>query len=312
MTPRNSVADGHEHKQCYVPNGGLGSGMPCHPEQDVSLCCPFGWSCLSNGLCRPSIANDRDYLSHVFRFGCTDHSWNSPNCTQVCRGCMLRHSNFCDRNADIFLADDNLDGPQGVRVCNEAAGTYCCQRDFDCCSNSSLILNLGQATNVRTIVRPTSLPSDQDEAVKRSSIAKEVVIGIAGGFSIAALVFVMCWTYIIYQRRRRLRLAQMKDDEKQKGPKELDAVEPSMKFERRSSYMLPGDSANPVELDSTNTRSELDTRSSRIEPSRMNSFATTNTASAISPLSDTATLVTPIVMELEAPYKIDRRPTSPG
>jgi hypothetical protein len=220
---------------------------------------------------------------------------------------------YFHEGTNISLADDNLDGPQGVRICDEAAGTYCCQRDYDCCSNSSLVLNLGPGTNVRTIVRPTSLPPDQDEGEKKSSIAKQVVIGIAGGFSVAAILFMVCWSCIIYQRRRRMRLAQLKADEKSdRGPKELDAVDTSMRFERRSSYMAPGDSSNPVELDSMNTRSELDTISSRIEPSRMNSYATSNTASGISPLSEVATLVTPIVMELEAPYKIDRSPTSPG
>jgi hypothetical protein len=81
-------ADTHDngHRQCYLPSGGVSFGATCHHEQEVSSCCGFGWTCLSNGLCQSSAGNERNYRSKMFRPSCTDHTWTSPNCTQICRG----------------------------------------------------------------------------------------------------------------------------------------------------------------------------------------------------------------------------------
>ena len=66
---------------CYYPNGDSDQNhSPCDPKADVSVCCSFGFECLSNGLC-----NDIRYLNYqrVLRGGCTDKSW-SEGCGKVC------------------------------------------------------------------------------------------------------------------------------------------------------------------------------------------------------------------------------------
>ena len=122
------------------------------------------------------------------------------------------------------------------------------------------------------------------------------MIGIGVGFSIAAVVFLIAGVLWMYRKRRLARRTDSKavlDD-----AKELDAVETGIPRLRRvgSDYTL-GSSASPIELDAIPTRSELDTM-----PSRSDGWENT----VASPVSDVGTLVTPIRLELEAPFKIDR------
>lgn len=73
-------------QNCYYPNGDLsteGDG-PCSSEPD-SPCCPLNWQCLSNGLC---YLENAGYLG---RYTCTDRTWKSSNCPQICtHGSLLR------------------------------------------------------------------------------------------------------------------------------------------------------------------------------------------------------------------------------
>jgi hypothetical protein len=157
-----------------------------------------------------------------------------------------------------------------------------------------------------TIVRPKTFPDDDE---KKPAVARETIIGVAGGFSIAAGLFVIAWATILYRRHRKLKQLLSKDSEKGRV-NELDAVDTGVETERPSSYMAPGDSSNPVELESTNTRSELDSLPPRSAITRR---GTDHTLSTISPLSpDIGTLVTPIILEMEAPFKGSNMPSRPG
>ena len=63
---------------CYYPNGNPSSGdIPCSSSGD-GPCCPLNWSCESNGLCY--LAN----AGYYGRYTCTDQTWDSPNCPQIC------------------------------------------------------------------------------------------------------------------------------------------------------------------------------------------------------------------------------------
>ena len=71
---------------CYRPNGDLVQDLnyaPCHKSATASgsMCCNlnralFPDTCTSEGLCR----NGDD----VFRDSCTDPTWKSPECVQLC------------------------------------------------------------------------------------------------------------------------------------------------------------------------------------------------------------------------------------
>ena len=147
------------------------------------------------------------------------------------------------------------------------------------------------------IVRPTSTPSDAPSKFAKADYTRETVIGMGVGFSIAAVVFVIGGVIWMYRKRRQARKDGAKailDD-----AKELDAVETGLPKLRTvgSEYTL-GDSTSPIELDAIPTRSELDSM-----PSRADQWG-----DSVSPISEGGTLVTPIRLELEAPFKVDHRP----
>lgn len=63
--------------------------LPCNPDVENGPCCPFGWVCLSNGLCEPSAElkknNSAAYVTDFYtEFGCTDPTYNAENCLNIC------------------------------------------------------------------------------------------------------------------------------------------------------------------------------------------------------------------------------------
>jgi hypothetical protein len=202
----------------------------------------------------------------------------------------------------ILAEDDNIDSSHGLQVCDEATGSYCCQRDYDCCQNSTLIVNLGHAEVVTTVVRPTSVAKRPASGKgSKNEFTKETVIGVGVGFSTAAVIFIIGAFACVYKRKRRLNRKAEKSiwDE----ARELDAVDtglPKLTATHTECIDQPGDSANPIELDTMPTRSELDTLPSRSEWDHI--------VSPIATGSEVGTLVTPVRVELEAPFKTDGRP----
>ena len=83
-------------QQCYFTDGSAAlDDLPCRDnatESNPSMCCGPGAFCLSNGLCTDGL-----YLS---RGSCTDHSFGSPNCAQICTQC--KPSTVEDQRYDSF------------------------------------------------------------------------------------------------------------------------------------------------------------------------------------------------------------------
>lgn len=70
---------------CFWPDGKNATGLiPCKPDADVSHCCRDADMCLTNGMCISS------GLSSPVRRGCTDKTWKSPDCPNVCNIGKLR------------------------------------------------------------------------------------------------------------------------------------------------------------------------------------------------------------------------------
>ncbi|KAK5111636.1 hypothetical protein LTR62_004740 [Meristemomyces frigidus] len=68
-------------QDCYYPNGDLSPTDAACSNETGSQCCPYQWDCLSNGLCH--YFNQTD--SSIFgRYTCTDQTWQSGNCPQIC------------------------------------------------------------------------------------------------------------------------------------------------------------------------------------------------------------------------------------
>lgn len=73
------VANCQNQASCYYPNGDLSkeNDIPCSSAPG-SACCPMNWQCLDNGLCY------LDNAQYYGRYTCTDKSWKSSGCPQIC------------------------------------------------------------------------------------------------------------------------------------------------------------------------------------------------------------------------------------
>jgi hypothetical protein len=72
--------------QCYYPNGMVyAPSIVCNNSTKYSTCCGSAgdgveWECLTNNLCK----NTSDISTKYERGGCSDPSWKSPECANVC------------------------------------------------------------------------------------------------------------------------------------------------------------------------------------------------------------------------------------
>ncbi|MCJ1287490.1 hypothetical protein MMC26_006842 [Xylographa opegraphella] len=120
---------------CYAADGIQSANFACNPDQTYSACCMPGFECISNGLCAPG-PNITGAITPFYVGDCTDPTWSSPECLKQCAN----------------------SGGNGVQPCASAGpGNFCCYglSNADCCSNSTLVFNLG----VGTIVSVSSMAS---------------------------------------------------------------------------------------------------------------------------------------------------------
>ncbi|KAF2396201.1 hypothetical protein EJ06DRAFT_560146 [Trichodelitschia bisporula] len=232
-------------KACYFPAGDASTGRPCYPDQPNSVCCAPGFTCMSNGVCTKA-ANDKTLKYDYYRSGCTDYSFQDPACPHFCLG-----------------PEDHQEQGQGLQLCSAETGTYCCMRDYvqNCCSNSTLVFTIGVPSPVTVIQRPTkpafligaspsasidpasSLSLNSTSSTHSSQYARETIVGIALGISIAGIVALLAGGWWWIRRRRRL------------------AAEATSTGAGKSEEVLPkgtsvtvsnlgtGDPASPIELD---------------------------------------------------------------
>ncbi|CAL8584570.1 hypothetical protein XPA_010157 [Xanthoria parietina] len=147
---------------CFVPNGtdrndasdvraNSVAYTPCDQRAPFSMCCRYGADdCLDNGLCQGYAA---DGSRPVWRESCTDPTWTSPYCLNLCvRG----------QTATGF---DYEDGDVTVHECPD--GGFCCGQNNDtCCGTSAAqyIVN-SQVTNVN----PNSTTTSSSSSTSTSS-----------------------------------------------------------------------------------------------------------------------------------------------
>lgn len=110
--------------KCYFPNGDeYTTGQPCNSTADgrVSVCCELSSSvCTTSGLCFGS-------AGYLYRGGCTDRSWTSPQCGQQCVDTRI------DNFANVYFCEPGVFDPPR---------TVCCGGDSNCCA-SNFSLNPG-------------------------------------------------------------------------------------------------------------------------------------------------------------------------
>lgn len=68
--------------ECYDPDGSqIYNIFPCDTSATASGCCYLGDTCVLESVC-----NSTNPELGLYRAGCTDRTWNSPNCQKICTG----------------------------------------------------------------------------------------------------------------------------------------------------------------------------------------------------------------------------------
>lgn len=111
---------------CYYFDGTItNSDVPCLDGSDPSLCCSYGYACLSNGVCMATEQTPNATASFV-RGSCTDDTWRDKNCP-----------NFCLNDNDPN--DDTTGGAQDMDLCDGSNWAwYCLDNNVDAVSCGNL------------------------------------------------------------------------------------------------------------------------------------------------------------------------------
>ncbi|GAW14076.1 hypothetical protein ANO14919_034680 [Xylariales sp. No.14919] len=158
--------------RCWAPDGKTLADnetvVPCNKlgiQQDgvYSSCCRLDGDlgqrdyCTTSGLCLSTLDGvlRREY--------CTDKSWKSPACVNVCT----------DPNND-----GSFNGTIEMTACSDGTGTYCCGRnELGCCGTDRAIVIPTQASVVSS-GGVTEIPDPSSGAFKSATIGLAVVLGV--------------------------------------------------------------------------------------------------------------------------------------
>ncbi|KIV99611.1 uncharacterized protein PV09_08786 [Verruconis gallopava] len=206
---------------CYYPNHNSTAAYddrPCDPYAETSMCCPNGWTCMSNKLCvvtDDSIA--KASVGSIERGTCTDPSWNDTIC-----------GNFC-----LNQNGNNTDG--ALRACgnnrfvcavDEEDSTGNCEKNLKVFTlptgTAVTIIGLATGTTSTSIVPVSSLVSGSAFASSASSSfasspsaapaggsnkshkTRDIAIGATIG-SVSLIVFLLLIICLIHKKRKKSR-----------------------------------------------------------------------------------------------------------
>ncbi|KAF2474096.1 uncharacterized protein BDR25DRAFT_351638 [Lindgomyces ingoldianus] len=105
-------------------------------------------------------------------------------------------------------ASHNLDAGEGLQSCSGGDDRYCCNKDYDCCSNSTNIFTLDVANIVTTIPygssRSTSAPSTAATPTSTGSggSSSAVAIGAGVGAGVVGFLVILLAIFLILRRKR--------------------------------------------------------------------------------------------------------------
>ncbi|KAF4823225.1 hypothetical protein CGCSCA5_v001816 [Colletotrichum siamense] len=186
------------HGTCFVPNGTNRNDIndshfdtyePC-VSSGHSMCCNVkgGDSCKANGLCWNNV------YSKFWRESCTDPTWESPKCLQLCI-------------SDDYQSDGVGATGTDMTVTECADKSYCCgddQNAKDCCrAGKGVRIENGQV--VTTSSMSSSMPTASSAGAGGSAPSNNQagVIGGAVGGGVGAVVLALTAWFIWYKRRKR-------------------------------------------------------------------------------------------------------------
>ena len=99
-------------QMCHFPDQETISGdTVCFPNLQYSPCCGNGYDCTTQGLCQNGAA-------FFVRGSCSDRSWSSPDCPQLC--------------LDVYNNGENLDAGNVIWPCTGSTyeGFYYCNSNY--------------------------------------------------------------------------------------------------------------------------------------------------------------------------------------
>ncbi|KAB8257632.1 hypothetical protein BDV32DRAFT_152220 [Aspergillus pseudonomiae] len=133
-------------RQCYWRNGAstLNEQQPCFPDKADSPCCATNKQngdsndvCTTTGLC---VAQVEPYTGLVLQNGCTDSSWKSSSCLNICPGSMKP-----DYGIHILPCPD------------KSLKHWCCSLNGSDCCDSAFELDMGTLMLSSNSTSPSSL-----------------------------------------------------------------------------------------------------------------------------------------------------------
>lgn len=172
------------HAVCYYPDKSIVPNyQACNPESDNgSACCELSSSvCTTKGYCFGSV-------SVLYRGGCTDPEWRSPNCAQQCLNGTLPPFKTSLRDPIlntncVLVAHDSF---SNILPCSNGVytNTFCCAgwgSETSCCDNSFVFVGAGNPyapqptpqlkTSTSTLTKPasTSMSASTNKALSGAS-----------------------------------------------------------------------------------------------------------------------------------------------
>ncbi|KAF5863790.1 hypothetical protein ETB97_009425 [Aspergillus alliaceus] len=201
-------------RQCYWRDGmpALSELQPCFPEKENSACCATKKTngdpndiCTESGLC---IAQVSPYAGQVLRDGCTDSSWKSSDCPNMC--------------------PDSMRGEYGLHIlpCPDISlRHWCCSDNGSNCCDNAFKLDIGTmilptalsssvvpsaaatvtATTTATVTPGTTSEPTCDGACHADTTTVAVGVGVGAGLGacLMATVFMLCFQRRTYQKKLR-------------------------------------------------------------------------------------------------------------
>ncbi|KAI4225085.1 MAG: hypothetical protein L6R36_004175 [Xanthoria steineri] len=204
---------------CYHPNGDPvhdTNYVPCSlvAEGIASACCainrhPYPDECLANGLCR----NGGDF----FRDSCTDPTWKSPSCPQLCTTGFGQSGSDVGRKEEQNLKPEYSQEDVALTDCRD--GSYCCgSANVTCCSqgqgirmNSTLNVPSQPVTSTATSSTSTLASAQSEKSTSTASnnnqsmgLDQKAVLGIALGCGIVGCIIVgSAIGYFVVRKRHK-------------------------------------------------------------------------------------------------------------
>ncbi|KAB8073561.1 hypothetical protein BDV29DRAFT_134985 [Aspergillus leporis] len=202
--------------QCYWNDGvaAINEYQPCFPDQAHSACCGLNKlndqpndMCTTSGLCYVQV---KPYTGHLMLNPCTDQSWGSSDCPQIC-------PNSLKTDSGIWILPCPSNGKD--RWCCSGDGSDCCANDFKLdigklllpTSSNSSTSPSENTTIVATMTITANANSQATSFGECSANSKITAVGAGVGAGLGACLVTTAAALWFQRRLHRKRLQELKE-----------------------------------------------------------------------------------------------------